>query len=74
MKQQTHTRDSTGHNEERKHASPGEAVGNVYFFGFVFCFFCIFQVFYAKKKTTYYLYNQKKTHLYKKEKTQLKDK
>lgn len=24
------------------------------------------------KKTTYYFYNQKKTHLYKKEKTQLK--
>lgn len=39
-----------------------------------FCFlFLYFQAFYAKKKTTYYFYNQKE-NLYKKEKTQLKDK
>lgn len=57
----------------RRHASPGEAVGNVYFFGFVlFFFFGIFQVFYAKKP--HISFTIRKTRLYRKEKTQLRDK
>lgn len=55
--------------KSRKHASPGEAVGNVYFFGFVLFLFLVFSRFSMLKQTTYYFYNQKKTHLYKKEKT-----
>lgn len=56
----------------RRHASPGEAVGNVYFFGFVLFFFGIFQVFYAKKP--HISFTIRKTRLYRKEKTQLRDK
>ena len=43
------------------------------FISLALCVFCIFQIFYAKKPT-YYFYNQKRTYLYMKEKTQVKDK
>lgn len=45
---------------------------------FCFCFFVLFCFVFSRfsmlKKITYYFYNQKKTHLYKKEKNTAKDK
>lgn len=57
----------------RRRASPGEAVGNVYFFGFVLFFFLVFSRFSMLKKP-HITFTIRKTHLYRKEKTQLRDK
>lgn len=69
-KEQTHTRDSTEHNEAQEACISRDAAGNVYFFSFVL--FCIFQVFYAFKNPTF-TFTIIERHLYKKG-TQLKDK
>lgn len=42
IKRQTHTETQQDTMKGRRHASPGEAVGNVYFFGFVLFFFWYF--------------------------------